>query len=236
MRLQQNKRFCNFVGMRIKDLPRAERPREKLAAYGADRLSDTELLAILLRNGTKNINALELSGRLLRRLGGRGLASASLGELKKLFGLGVAKASEIVAAMELGRRLLNGKKSALLLSPEDAWREMRDMRHLKKEHLVVFFLDARNQEISRHTVSIGTVNSSIVHPREVFEPAIRRAASQVLIAHNHPSGDTRPSAEDIRVTAQLSEAGKILGIQITDHVIVSGADFTSMKACGLLPH
>lgn len=226
--------------MRIKDLPRIERPREKLAAYGAHRLSDTELLAILLRTGTKNLNVVELSGRLLRHLGGAGLASARVADLQKLFGLGEAKASEIVAAMELGRRLLNGKKSALLLSPEDAWREMRDIRARKKEHLVVFFLNARNQEISRHTVSVGTVNASMVHPREVFEPAIRRAASQVLIAHNHPSGDTRPSAEDIRVTAQLAEAGRILGIQVTDHVIVSGKDFTSMKAaagraCGLLP-
>lgn len=221
--------------MRIKDLPRVERPREKLAAYGVGRLSDTELLAILLRTGTKNINAVELSRGLLQRLGGKGLASAGVADLKKLFGLGTAKACEIVAAMELGRRLLNGKKAILLLSPEDAWREMRDVRRHKKEHLVVFFLNARNQEISRHTVSIGTVNASMVHPREVFEPAIRRAASQVLIAHNHPSGDTRASAEDIRVTAQLCEAGKILGIQIMDHVIVSATDFTSMKACGLLP-
>ncbi|OGZ97107.1 MAG: hypothetical protein A3J10_01170 [Candidatus Sungbacteria bacterium RIFCSPLOWO2_02_FULL_54_10] len=220
--------------MRIKDLPRIDRPREKLLAYGANKLSNTELLAILLRTGVKGMSAVELSGSILKRLGGDGLSAADAPALKKLFGLGTAKACEIAASFELGRRLLMGKKSELLMSPEDVWRELRDIRDHKQEHLVVFFLDARNREIARRTVSVGTVNASIVHPREVFEPAISNAAAQIIIAHNHPSGDPEPSAEDIRMTAQLAEAGKILGIQIIDHVVVSAKDFKSMKACGLL--
>lgn len=220
--------------MRIKDLPRVERPREKLLAYGTDKLSNTELLAILLRTGVKGMNAVELANAILKRLGGEGLAAADATSLKKLFGLGSTKSCEIVAAFELGRRLLNGKKSALLMSPEEVWRELRDIRDNRKEHMVVFFLDARNREITRRTISVGTVNASIVHPREVFEPAISHAAAQVIIAHNHPSGDPEPSPEDVRITAQLAEAGKILGIQVLDHVVVSASNFKSMKACGLL--
>ncbi|MEK7541272.1 MAG: DNA repair protein RadC [Patescibacteria group bacterium] len=221
--------------MRIKDMPRSERPREKLVRYGPGKLSNTELLAILLRTGAGDLNAVELAGRILARLGGTGLAAADVSELGKLFGLGAAKACEIAACFELGRRLLNGKKSALLLSPREVWNELRDLRTHKKEHLVVFFLDARNQEITRQVVSVGTVNASIVHPREVFENAISHSAAQILLAHNHPSGDTEPSAEDIRITAQLADAGRILGIQVIDHVVISATHFTSMKACGLLP-
>ncbi|MEK7099385.1 MAG: DNA repair protein RadC [Patescibacteria group bacterium] len=220
--------------MRIKDLPRVERPREKLLLHGVSKLSNTELLAILLRTGTKNMSAIELSGAILKRLGGDGLSKADAPALKKVFGLGTAKACEIAASFELGRRLLMGKKSELIMSPEDVWRELRDVRDNRQEHMVVFFLDARNREISRRTVSVGTVNASMVHPREVFEPAISNSAAQILIAHNHPSGDPEPSPEDIRITAQLAEAGRILGIQIVDHVVVSAKHFKSMKACGLL--
>jgi DNA repair protein RadC len=220
--------------MKMKDMPRAERPREKLQKYGPEKLTDSELLAILLRTGATGMSALELAQKILKRLGGAGLARAVARDLKGLFGLGDAKACEIAACFELGRRILRDKKSALLISPEEVWRELKDLRHQKKEHFVVFFLDARNQEIARETISVGTLTMSVVHPREVFESAIARSAAQVLLAHNHPSGDPEPSAEDIRVTAQLAEAGRILGIQITDHVVVGTSGFRSMKACGLL--
>lgn len=219
--------------MHIKGLPAVERPREKLQKYGPEKLSDAELLAILLRSGRKGANAVQLAQKTLAR-GAEALANASLAELMSVSGIGTAKACQIAACVELGRRLFAGKKHALLLSPKDVWRELADLRDHKKEHFVIFFLDARNQKIARETVSIGTLTMSLVHPREVFEPAIARSAAQIILAHNHPSGNPEPSAEDIRITEQLTEAGKILGIAILDHVVVASAGFKSMKGCGLL--
>jgi DNA repair protein RadC len=204
-----------------------DRPREKLEKYGPDKLSDSELLAILLRTGTKGMNVVEMSKKILKKFSGVGLASASFAELKSTFGLGAAKACEVIACFELGRRLLKDKKTTLLLSPEEVWAELKDIRDHKKEHFVVFYLDTRNQTIKRETISIGTLNSSLVHPREVFEPAIKHSAAQVLIAHNHPSGSTDPSQEDIEVTKRLVEAGKLLGIEVVDHVIVAKNGFGS---------
>ena len=220
--------------MKIKDLPKIDRPREKLEKYGPERLSDSELLAILLRTGSKGINVVELSGKILRKFSGVGLAKASVKELKNTFGLGSAKACEIVACYELGRRHLHDKQSVLLLSPKDVWDELKDIRDHKKEHFVIFFLDSRNQEIKREIVSVGSLNTSLVHPREVFEPAVRHLAAQVIIAHNHPAGDPSPSQEDSDITKQLVNAGKILGIEIIDHVIVTKDKFLSMKQKGIL--
>lgn len=220
--------------MKIKDLPRTERPREKLQKYGAERLSDAELLAILLRTGRESVSAVELARKILTHKSDKSIADVGVAELRRVPGLGLAKACEIVACFELGRRFLQGKKTSLLLSPEAVWHELKDLRSHKKEHFVIFFLDARNQEIAREIISVGTLTMNVVHPREVFESAIARSTGQILLAHNHPSNDPEPSAEDIRVTVQLCEAGRILGIQIVDHVIVSAAGFHSMKACGLL--
>jgi DNA repair protein RadC len=216
-------------GMKIKDWPRVERPREKLEKYGPERLSNSELLAILLGTGVKGMNVVELSSRLLKRFGGDGLAKATVEELKKTFGLGTAKACKIAASIELSRRLLQGKKAVLILSPQEVWNELKEIRGNKKEHFVIFFLDVRNQEIKREIISVGILNENLVHPREVFEPAIRYSAAQIIIAHNHPSGDTDPSEEDIAVTAKLRQAGRILGIEILDHVIVSQSGYLSFK-------
>lgn len=214
---------------RIKDLPKIERPREKLEKYGPERLSNSELLAIILRTGSKGINVIELANRILKKFSGDGLSRASIKELKDTFGLGMAKACEIIACFELGRRLLLNKKSLLLLSPQDVWEELRDIRDNKKEHFVIFFLDIKNKEITREIISIGSLNASLVHPREVFEPAIRNSASQIIVAHNHPSGDLEPSEEDMKITNKLIEAGKILGIEVLDHVIVAKENFLSMN-------
>lgn len=215
--------------MKIKDLPKVERPREKLIRYGPERLSNSELLAILLRTGSKGVNVVELSNKIIKKFSGDGLVKADIKELKNTLGLGVAKACEITACFELGRRLLQNKKFVLILSPQNVWEELRGIRDNKKEHFVVFYLDSRNQEIQREVISIGTLNASLVHPREVFEPAIRNSVSQIIIAHNHPSGNSDPSEEDIKITTKLVEAGKILGIEITDHVIVTKEDFFSMN-------
>ncbi len=215
--------------MKIKDLPKVDRPREKLEKYGPERLSDSELLAILLRTGSEGINVVELSGKILRKFSGVGLAKASAKELKNTFGLGSAKACEIVACYELGRRHLQNKQSVLLLSPKDVWDELKDIRDHKKEHFVIFFLDSRNQEIKREIISIGSLNANLVHPREVFEPAVRHLAAQVIIAHNHPSGDPEPSEGDSIITQKLVEAGKLLDIEIIDHVIVTPKKFYSYR-------
>ena len=220
--------------MKIKDLPKIERPREKMERYGAEKLSNSELLAILLRSGSKGVNVVELSKKILAKFSGNGLAKASIEELKNTFGLGKAKACEIMACFELGKRLLQDKKSCLILSPKEVWEELKDIRDNKKEHFVIFFLDSRNQEIKREIISVGSLNANLVHPREVFEPAIRYLASHIIIAHNHPSGDTEPSQEDFEITKRLSEAGKILGIEIIDHVIVAKDKFLSFKEKNLI--
>ena len=220
--------------MKIKDLPKVDRPREKLEKYGPEKLSDSELLAILLRTGAKGINVVELARKTLGKFSGSGLAKANFKELKNTFGLGAAKACEIVACFELGRRLLQNKKSQIYLTPKDVWNELKDIRDNKKEHFVIFFLDARNQEIKREIISVGSLNANLVHPREVFEPAVRHLAAQIILAHNHPVGDPMPSKEDSEITKQLVDAGKLLGIEIKDHVIVSKANFFSFTDHKLL--
>jgi len=214
---------------KIKDIPKIDRPREKLEKYGPERLSDAELLAILLRTGAKGINVVELSQKILKKFSKEGLSRANFKELKNTFGLGNAKACEIAACFELGRRFLQSKQSVLLLSPQDVWTELKDIRDNKKEHFVIFFLDSRNQEIKREIISVGTLNANLVHPREVFEPAVRHLAAQIIVAHNHPSGNTEPSEEDLVITKRLVEAGKILGIELVDHVVVSKSSFFSFK-------
>lgn len=215
--------------MKIKDLPKIERPREKLEKYGPEKLSNSELLAILLHTGGKGLNVVELSKKILGKFGNNGLSNASLKELNATFGLGPAKSCEIVACFELGRRLLQNKKSRIYMTPKDVWQGLKDIRDNKKEHFVIFFLDARNQEIKREIISVGSLNANIVHPREVFEPAVRHTAAHIIVSHNHPSGNTEPSEEDKNITKRLMDSGKILGIEIIDHVVVSKNDYFSMR-------
>jgi len=215
--------------MKIKDLPKVDRPREKLEKYGPEKLSNSELLAILLRTGGKGINVVEMARKILRKFRGNSLSKANFKELKNTFGLGVAKACEIVACFELGRRLLQNKKSQIYLTPKDVWNELKDIRDNKKEHFVIFFLDVRNQEIKREIISVGSLNANLVHPREVFEPAVRYLTAQVILAHNHPAGDLKPSEQDIKITKRLVDAGDILGIDIVDHIIVTKDGFLSFK-------
>ncbi|HNW45325.1 MAG TPA: DNA repair protein RadC [Elusimicrobiales bacterium] len=218
----------------IADMPRAERPREKMMHYGPDKLAEEELLAIILRTGTRGAGVLELAGSLLKKFGHKDIANAGFGELRAAYGLGPARACEIMAVFELGRRFLGGKKTGIYLKPRDIWEELRDIREQKKEHFVVFFLDTRNQEIKRDIVSIGTLNYNLVHPREVFEPAVKNLAASIIVAHNHPSGCLEPSDEDLSLTKRLVQAGKLLGIELLDHVIVAKGGFCSFKEKNLL--
>lgn len=220
--------------MKIKDLPKVERPREKLEKYGPEKLSNAELLAILLRTGSKGVNVVELSSRILNKFKSIGLDKAGFSDLKNTFGLGKVKAGEILACFELAKRLLKNKQAVLLLSPKDVWEQLKDIRDNKKEHFIIFFLDTKNQEVKREIISIGNLNSNLVHPREVFEPAVRYLASQIILAHNHPSGSLEPSENDINITNALVEAGEIMGIEIVDHIIVTNSGYLSFKEKGLI--
>lgn len=218
----------------ITGIHRIEQPREKMAKYGPEKLDDAELLAILLRTGTKEMSVLKLAQKILRVYKDRGVHDVHIDELQKIHGLGLAKSCEIVACFELGRRLLQGKKTQLIASPQDVWDRLKDIRSAKKEYFVVLYLDTRNQEIMHEVISVGTLNASLVHPREVFEPAVIHHCAQIIIAHNHPSGDPEESYDDIMTTRRLVEAGKILGIAVADHVIVTEKNFVSFKEKCLL--
>ena len=218
----------------IKQLPRVDRPREKLIKYGPGKLNNSELLAILLRTGKRGENVVEMARKILQKFGSQGLHNATFKDLVQHVGLGPAKACEIVACFELGKRLLKDKKAVLIMSAQDVWQQMADIRDNKKEHFVVFYLDTRNQQIKREIISVGTLNASLVHPREVFEPAIRHNAAHIIIAHNHPSGDPEPSQEDLVLTRRLTEAGKILGIELLDHVIITQYQWLSLKERSLI--
>ena len=219
---------------KIKDLPKIERPREKLIQYGPARLSNSELLAIILRSGKKGENVIDLANKILKKYKAENLPGLTYPELKSFNGLGPAKACEIIACFELGKRLLKDKKSDLYLKPEDVWNQLKDTRASKKEHFIVFYLDSRNQEIKREIISIGSLNASLVHPREVFEPAVKHLAAQIILAHNHPSGDPQPSEEDLEINKRLIEAGKILGIEVVDHIIAVKDAYFSFKEKSLI--
>jgi|SRR3989338_1817396 len=222
--------------MKIADLPDHEKPREKLIAKGPRALFKRDLLAILLRTGIKGKSAIEVAQKILDTYGGNKLLSATYAELKNLPGVGPTKATQILAAIELGRRLLIEKPASdkFILTPEDAVQEVARIRDHKKENFVILCLDGRNRLIHQETVSIGTLNASLVHPREVFEPAIRHLCASVILVHNHPSGDTEPSEADIEVTRRLIHASQLLGINIAGHIIVTQNNFLSFKEKGLL--
>jgi DNA repair protein RadC len=218
----------------IKELPRIERPREKLIKYGSLKLTNSELLAIILGSGTQGKNVIALSTKILKRFGAQKLPSLKFNQLQKCLGLGPAKACGIIACFELGRRLLKSKKIQIYLEAKDVWHELKDIRNLKKEYFVVFYLDNQRQEIKREIISMGTITAGLVHPREIFEPAVRNLAAQIIIAHNHPYGDIQPSTDDLLITKRLVSAGKILGIEVVDHVVVTKTKFFSLKEKGLL--
>jgi len=222
----------------IRDFPQDERPRERFIQNGPKSLANHELVAILLGTGTKDESVLQLSNRLLTHFDGlRLLKDASLDEMTSIKGIGTAKAIQLLAAVELGRRItnLNYNERYTIRSPEDGAKYMmNDMRFLSQEHFVCLYLNTKNQVIHKQTVFIGSLNASIVHPREVFKEAFRRSAASIICLHNHPSGDPAPSREDIEVTKRLVECGKIIGIEVLDHLIIGENKFVSLKEKGYL--
>ncbi|MBZ4662323.1 MAG: hypothetical protein JG776_5 [Caloramator sp.] len=219
--------------IKIKDIPINERPRERLLKYGEEVLSNQELLAIILRTGTKSESALDLAKRLITHYGGiTFIAKSSVYELSKIKGIGLAKACEIKACVEIGKRLnsFKGNNRVKIISPEDvAILVMDEMRFLSKEHFRVIFLNTKNYVIQIKDISIGSLNSSVVHPREVFIEAIKVSSASIILCHNHPSGDVTPSQEDINITKRLIEAGKIIGIEVLDHIIIGDINYLSFK-------
>ncbi len=222
----------------IRDFPQDERPRERFIQNGPASLSNHELIAILLRTGTKDESVLQLSNRLLTNFEGlRLLKDATLEEMTEIKGIGQAKAVQILAAVEIGRRItnLNYTDRYVIRSPEDgANYVMNDMRFLSQEHFVCLYLNTKNQVLHKQTIFIGSLNSSIVHPREVFREALKRSAASIICLHNHPSGDPAPSREDIEVTKRLVECGKMIGIDVLDHLIIGENKFVSLKEKGYL--
>ncbi|MBR3118412.1 DNA repair protein RadC [Oceanobacillus profundus] len=222
----------------IKDVPKEERPRERLLSHGAEPLSNQELLSILIGSGTRDESVMSVANRVLMHFEGlKLLRGATIEELTSIKGIGTAKGLLILSAIELGRRMHAYKSidKYVIRSPEDgADYIMEEMRSLNQEHFVALFLNTKNQIIHRQTIFIGSLNAAIVHPREIYREAVKRSAASIIVAHNHPSGDPEPSQEDIHVTRRLVESGKMIGIDLLDHLIIGDRKFVSLKEKGYL--
>ncbi|MGE5654734.1 MAG: RadC family protein [Bacillota bacterium] len=221
----------------VRDIPMEERPRERLMEVGERQLSNEELVALILRTGSAHGSVLDLARRLLKEFDGfHGLADATFGELRDVPGMGSAKICELKAAVEIGRRMsMSPRQRVVIRTPRDVEALVgNELRQLTQEHFVVLSLDSKNQLVGKDDTFTGTLNSSLVHPREVFNRAVRRSAASVVVVHNHPSGDPQPSREDNEVTRRLSEAGKLLGIELLDHIIIGDGRYVSLRERGVL--
>jgi DNA repair protein RadC len=222
----------------VHDLPSYERPRERLLKLGPEALSAQEILALVLGSGIAGESVIITAQRLLSEFGNlSGIANASIEELSKVKGIGVAKATQLQASFELAKRLeesyLYEREGKTVRTPEDAVKRVKSrLRGKKKEHFLVLLLNTRNQLITTSEISIGSLDTSIVHPREVFKEAISASASSCIFIHNHPSGDPTPSLDDIELTKRLIEAGGIVGIDVRDHIIITDKDFISLRERG----
>jgi DNA repair protein RadC len=225
--------------MRIQELCREERPREKLVVFGPESLSTAELLAILIRTGTSKKSALDLAQEILAKEGRDiyWLSQAMWEEVLEIQGIGMAKGCQILAAIELGKRIASRPKEPRrkITDPDSvAQLFMEELRNLQKENFRILNLNCKGEVISKEQVAVGTLTSALVHPREVFHSAIRKSAQSIILVHNHPSGSTAPSEEDIEITARLSEAGEILGIEVLDHIIIGDGSYFSFKKQNML--
>jgi len=216
-------------------MQKEERPRERLIKNGASALSDSELLAIILRTGSKKENVINLSQRILGEYNIKQLSQINLTQLMKIHGIKESKATQISACFEIARRLesFNSVEKPKISSPEDVYRRLFPrMREQKKEMFIELCLDTKNQILKEEIISVGSLNANVVHPREVFKLALTESAAHIIVAHNHPSGDPTPSREDIEITKKLVETGNIMGITVLDHVIIGDGRHFSMKEAG----
>lgn len=227
----------------FRDLPKSETPRERLIQYGADKLSSSELLALVINTGTKGESVLMIAQKLMMLFGSlKGIMDASLEDLTAVKGLGNVKASKLIASFAIAKKVLHqleeeeamkhadGKRNKAIASPDDLYIIIKSrISNFSKEHFFVISLDSRNYFIGIDEISVGTLTASLVHPRETFESAIRRHAAHIIIAHNHPSGETDPSEDDLKITKRIVDAGKIMGIDVLDHLIITTKTFFSFK-------
>lgn len=220
----------------IQAIPPHERPREKLIEKGVESLKDSELLAILLGSGTQQINVLDLAKDIFKKFGKEELSQITFDQLKTQKGIGKAKACIILASLELGRRFFIREETprAEINGPESAYSLLKSLSQHKKEHFVALYLNAKNQVLKEEIISIGSLFSNLVHPREVFAPALEVRAAAIILAHNHPSGDPTPSPEDCALTRRLSAAGDLMGIEILDHLVIGFKSYISLKESGLI--
>ncbi len=222
----------------IKDLPCEERPRERLLKLGAEYLSLSELIAIIIRTGTHAQSAVQIAEQLLSVFGGiQPLLKASVEELSRINGIGMAKATQLKAVFELGKRLAATSSGVemVIRSPESvANLLMQEMRFLEKEHFKAVLLNTKNVVIKVETISIGHLNASLVHPRELYKEAIKHSSAALILAHNHPSGDPSPSNEDLQITKRLCEVGELVGIRVLDHIIFGDNKYISLREKGML--
>lgn len=220
----------------IKNWPEIERPRERLIRHGPEMVSDAQLLAILLRSGREKSSAVEIAHHLLRQIGGlAALKQITVSELCSVKGIGPAKAAQIMASLELGRRSLAQPLHTGLraLSSRDVYLHYHPLlRDMKKELFKLLLFDGKNRLLKDVTISTGSLSLNIVHPREVFKPAVRESASSVILVHNHPSGDPSPSPEDRELTQRLSKAGRIMGIKVLDHIVIGDGKYFSFADQG----
>ncbi len=228
----------DYQNITIKDLPEDERPREKMLKHGAGNVSNAELLAIIIRTGTRTASAVKLAEQILARVSNlRDLPLLTIEELTEIKGVGDAKGVQIKAALELGARIASSfrQDTHTISSPKDAADVMMEqMRFYQKEYFKVILLNTKNQLMSAETISIGSLNSSIVHPREIFSVSIKKGCASIILVHNHPSGDPTPSKEDIEVTNRLVEAGNIIGIEVIDHIIIGEGKYYSFREGGII--
>jgi DNA repair protein RadC len=206
--------------MKLTELKKTELPREKMEKYGAKRLRNFELIAIILGSGIKGCNVLELARKIEKLITQKSVNNVTLEDLRKIRGLGYAKSIQVLAVISLVGRF-GSECGSELLSVRDIWNLCADFRSSKKEHIVAFYLDTQQRLIERRIISVGTLDASILNPREVFEPALQLSAAGVVLAHNHPSGSLNPSDEDATITKRVADAGDLLGIILINHIIVS---------------
>jgi len=220
----------------IKSLPKEDRPRERLFNLGPNALSSAELIAIILRTGTSGVSAINLSQKLLVDFGNlKSLAQASVEEISKIGGVGRVKAISLKAAFELGARLstIDVTEKTIIKKPEDVYALISDQMRLSRQEIFkVIVLNTKNHVLKIETVTVGILNASLIHPRELFRPAIQSSAHNIILVHNHPSGDPSPSEEDIVITKKLIDAGRIVDIEVKDHVIIGDGKFVSLKQKG----
>lgn len=216
---------------KLKEIPRIERPREKLISKGPQNLKDEELLAILLGTGIEGKNVIEVAKQILNKYSKKRLLKLTYNDLSKIKGIGPAKACTILAAAELVKRALKMGEATLpvVLSTKDVIAQVGYLRNKLREHLVAIYLNARNEMLFRKHVFIGTLDANIAHPREIFAEALRQNAASIILVHNHPSGDPEPSKADLEITKRIVEAGKIMGIDVLDHIIITKTKVFSFK-------